>query len=126
MMNKTATEEKQKTSRLIKIINRRQKREDREYLKQHGLMSKDVVALRSAIEAVKKGDMTQLAKMQKVLQQSMKAMSGNQDFLHFLQLQAWTDHSKACPYCKAQCLEKCHNGGHSFMQCMTECENVGN
>jgi len=126
MINKTVTEEKQKTTRLIKIINRRQRRENREYLKQHGLMSKDVTALRSAIEAVKKGDMTQLAKMQGVLQQSMKAMQGNQDFLHFLQLQAWTDHAKACPYCKAQCLEKCHNGGHSFMQCMTECENVGN
>lgn len=126
MANKTLTEEKQKTSRLIKIIKRRQKKEDRQYKKEHGMMSKDVKALSSAIEAVKKGDMTQLQKMQAVLQQSMKAMSGNQDFLHFLQLQAWTDHSKACPYCKAQCLEKCHNGGHSFMQCMTECENVGN
>eukprot|EP00746_Dinoflagellata_sp_MGD_P160719 gnl/MRDRNA2_/MRDRNA2_87606_c0_seq1.p1 gnl/MRDRNA2_/MRDRNA2_87606_c0~~gnl/MRDRNA2_/MRDRNA2_87606_c0_seq1.p1 ORF type:complete len:381 (-),score=126.93 gnl/MRDRNA2_/MRDRNA2_87606_c0_seq1:250-1392(-) len=126
MINKTVTEEKSKTTRLIKIVKRRQKKEDREYLKQHGMMSKDVTALRAAIEAVKKGDMTQLAKMQAVLQQSMKAMQGNQDFLHFLQLQAWTDHSKACPYCKAQCLEKCHNGGRSFMQCMTECENVGN
>merc|ERR1719473_700501 len=73
MANKTMTEEKQKTSRTIKIIKRRQKRENREYLKQHGMMSKDVVALRSAIEAVKKGDMTQLSKMQNVLQQSMKA-----------------------------------------------------
>jgi len=126
MANKTVTEQKQKTSRAIKIIKRRQKKEEREYLKQHGMMSKDVVALRSAIEAVKKGDMSQLAKMQGVLQQSMKAMQGNQDFLHFLQLSAWTDHAKACPYCKAQCLEKCHAGGHSFMECMTECDSVGN
>jgi len=126
MANKTVTEEKQKTSRTIKIIKRRQKRENREYLKQHGMMSKDAVALKSAIEAVKKGDMSQLAKMQAVLQQSMKAMQGNQDFLHFLQLAAWTDHSKACPYCKAQCLEKCHSGGKSFMTCMTECADVGN
>jgi hypothetical protein len=126
MANKTLTEEKQKTSRLIKIIKRRQKKENREYLKEHGMMSKNAGALKTAIEAVKKGDMAQLSKMQAVLQQSMKAMQGNQDFLHFLQLQAWTDHSKACPYCKAQCLEKCHNGGRSFMQCMTECESVGN
>merc|ERR1719321_2026398 len=126
MKNKTITEEKQKLSRGVKLIKRRQKRENREYLKQHGMMSKDTVALRSAIEAVKKGDMSQLAKMQAVLQQSMKAMQGNQDFLHFLQLAAWTDHSKACPYCKAQCLEKCHSGGKSFMTCMTECADVGN
>jgi len=126
MANKTVTEEKQKVSRTIKIVKRRQKKEDRLYLKQHGMMSKDVEALKKAIDAVKRGDMSELAKMQGVLQQSMKAMQGQQEFLHFLQLQAWTDHSKACPYCKAQCLEKCHNGGHSFMQCMTECENVGN
>jgi len=126
MANKTLTKEKQKTSQIIKILKRRQKKENREYLKEHGMMSKNVGALKGAIEAVKKGDMAQLAKMQGVLRQSMQAMQGNQDFLHFLQLQAWTDHSKACPYCKAQCLEKCHNGGHSFMQCMTECENVGN
>jgi len=126
MANKTLTDEKQKTSRLVKLLKRRQKKENREYLKEHGLMSKNVGALKTAIEAVKKGDMAQLTKMQGVLQQSMKAMQGNQDFLHFLQLQAWTDHSKACPYCKAQCLEKCHNGGRSFMQCMTECESVGN
>jgi hypothetical protein len=126
MHNKTLTDEKSKTSRIIKILKKRQKKENREYLKEHGMMSKNVDAMKAAIEAVKKGDMAQLAKMQGVLQQSMKAMQGNQDFLHFLQLQAWTDHSKACPYCKAQCLEKCHNGGNSFMQCMTECENVGN
>jgi len=126
MANKTVTEEKQKTSRAVKIVKRRQKKEEREYLKQHGMASKDVVAMRSAIEAVKKGDMTQLAKMQDVLRQSMKSMQGNQDFLHFLQLSAWTDHTKACPYCKAQCLEKCHAGGHSFMDCMTDCEKVGN
>jgi hypothetical protein len=126
MVNKTLTEEKQKTSRLVKLLKRRQKKENREYLKEHGMMSKNNEAMKTAIEAVKKGDMAQLSKMQAVLRQSMNAMQGNQDFLHFLQLQAWTDHSKACPYCKAQCLEKCHNGGHSFMQCMTECENVGN
>merc|ERR1719321_334906 len=126
LMSRKSKSEKQKTSRLVKILKRRQRKENREYLKEHGMMSKNAEAMKTAIEAVKKGDMAQLTKMQGVLQQSMKAMQGNQDFLVFLSLQAWTDHSKACPYCKAQCLEKCHNGGNSFMKCMTECEDVGN
>jgi len=127
MQNKTVNMQKKDVAHAIKIVKRRQKKEDREYLKQHSLMAKDVDALRNAIEAVKKGDMGQLAKMQGILQQSMKAMRGNNDFLHFLQLHAWTEsESKACPYCKAQCLEKCHNGGISFMKCMGECAEVGN
>lgn len=30
-----------------------------------------------------------------------------------------------CPYCKAQCIEKCHNEGHSFMQCLGSCADEG-
>jgi len=31
-----------------------------------------------------------------------------------------------CPYCKAQCFEKCHDAGKPYMGCMTECAAVGN
>merc|ERR1719335_461232 len=104
-----------------------QKKEDRDYLKQHALMVRDVDALKKAIESVKKGDMKALAKMQQVLKDSIQAMKGRDDFLHFLQLSEFTDsRSGDCPYCKAQCLEKCHNDGQTFMDCMQTCANAGN
>lgn len=33
--------------------------------------------------------------------------------------------SEDCPYCKAQCIEKCHNAGHSFAQCLGTCAEEG-
>lgn len=117
--------QKQKTSQLVKILKRRQKKEDRQYGKEHALLARDVSALKQSIDAVKKGDIAELGKAQKILQDSMKAMQGSQDFLHFLQVASWTE-EKSCPYCKAQCLEKCHNEGKTFMACMQECDSVGN
>jgi len=33
--------------------------------------------------------------------------------------------SEDCPYCKAACIEKCHDAGHSFMQCLGSCAAEG-
>jgi len=127
---KAASEDQRKATRAMKVAKRMEKKEDRDYMKTHALMQHDVVTLKKAIESIKHGDMKALAEAQKALMHSMEAMkSSTGDFLHFLQLSEWTtadSSAKDCPYCKAQCLEKCHNDGHSFMECMGTCENAGN
>jgi hypothetical protein len=116
---------KKQVDRAIRTAKRLQKKEDAEYKREHGMITRDVGNLKSAIESVKKGDMKALASAQSALEQSMNSMKNTQDFLHFLQLSTYT-REQDCPYCKAQCLEKCHADGHSFMDCMGQCENAGN
>lgn len=130
LKDEKAIAEKKKASRAVKVVKRMEKKEDRDYAKTHALMLHDVSTMKNAIESVKKGDVTALSKAQQALQHSMQAMQASQgEFLHFLQLGEWMateKSSKGCPYCKAQCLEKCHNDGHSFMECMGSCDSVGN
>merc|ERR1719181_805933 len=33
--------------------------------------------------------------------------------------------SADCPYCVEQCIEKCHNAGSSFSQCLPTCQDAG-
>jgi len=117
---------KKQIQRAMKTAKRLQRKENAEYKREHDMISHDIGSLKSAIEAVKKGDMKALATAQEALQRSMDRMkAGTQDFLHFLQMSTYT-REQDCPYCKAQCLEKCHAEGHSFMDCMGQCENAGN
>jgi len=117
---------KKQVQRAIRTAKRLQKKEDAEYKREHGMITRDIGSLKSAIESVKKGDMKALASAQSALEKSMNSMKSNtQDFLHFLQMSTYT-RDQDCPYCKAQCLEKCHADGHSFMDCMGQCENAGN
>merc|ERR1719321_2110311 len=125
---KGATDQKKKkqVQRAIRTAKRLQKKEDAEYKREHTMITHDIGSLKSAIESVKKGDMKALASAQGALEKSMNSMKSNtQDFLHFLQMSTYT-REQDCPYCKAQCLEKCHADGHSFMDCMGECQNAGN
>jgi len=129
-MKDAKSDEARKAGRAMKIEKRMEKKEDREYAKNHALMAHDITTIKTAIESVKKGDMKALASAQKALMHSMEAMkSSTGDFLHFLQLSEWTQadsKAKDCPYCKAQCLESCHNNGNTFMACMQSCASVGN
>jgi hypothetical protein len=117
---------KKQIERAMKTAKRLKKKEDAKYNREHSMIQHDIGSLKSAIEAVKKGDMKALSSAQGALEQSMKSMKDNtQEFLHFLQMSTYT-REQDCPYCKAQCLEKCHADGHSFMECMGQCENAGN
>jgi len=126
--NGTKAEVEKKVQRIHNREQRVQKKLEREYLKWHALAEKDSKSLHEAIGAIKKGDISALGKARKALTESLQRMKGSTgDFLHFLQLSAYTtSKDAACPYCKAQCLEKCHAGGASFVTCMGQCESVGN
>jgi len=117
-----------KVKRAQQIAKRMAKKEEIEYKREHESVVHDVASLKAAVESIKKGDMKALETAQKALQHSLASMQHSTGtFLHFLQFSAWdTSKAGACPYCKAQCLEKCHADGHSFMECMGTCDSVGN
>merc|ERR1719420_1633139 len=78
---------KKQIERAMKTAKRLQKKENAEYKREHGMITHDIGSLKSAIEAVKKGDLKALSSAQDALQQSMDRMkAGTQDFLHFLQM----------------------------------------
>merc|ERR1719311_152007 len=69
--------------------------------------------------------MKALQKVQDAIKASLKQMqsqSGN--FLHLLQL-GHRVLRKDCPFCAAQCLDKCHSGGGSYASCLTQCADAG-
>jgi hypothetical protein len=126
--NATKAEVEKKLKRIQARQSRMKKKLDRDYQKWHALAVKDAKSLHEAIAAIKKGDISALAKARKALTDSLQRMrSSTGEFLHLLQVSSYTSaRDGACPYCKAQCLEKCHAGGASFVQCMGQCADVGN
>jgi len=101
------------------------KRGERNYKKQEALRKHDIESMKAAVEAVKTGDTKALAHAQAALATSVKAMQAQGGgFLHFLQLGHKLMH-RDCPYCVAQCLEKCHAVGTPYVQCMGDCAEVG-
>lgn len=123
-MDKAAAEKKN-NKRLAHQINNMKKRGDRDFAKQAAMAKHDAQALKSAIEAVKKGDITGLQKAQNALDASMKAAqarSGN--YLYLIQLMQSTE-SQDCPFCVAQCVDKCHTEGKPYVTCMTDCADAG-
>jgi len=65
------------------------------------------------------------AKVEKVVQKKNlgKAASGAARTL-FIQL-ANTVLNRDCPYCAAQCVDKCHTAGKPYVQCLTDCADAG-
>jgi hypothetical protein len=95
-------------------------REERKLDKELAIEKKTVVALGTAMEDIKKKDMKGLKEAKEALQQSVKALEESEgEFLHLLQIEA---PGFSCPYCGAQCIEKCRSTEHKSMSgCLTEC-----
>jgi len=117
--------EKKNNTRLAKQITHMKKKDDRDFAKQAAMSKHDIVALKSAIESVKKGDMAGLAKAQNALDMSMKAAQARSGkYLYFIQLMQRTE-GQDCPFCVAQCVGKCHTAGKPYVTCMTDCADSG-
>jgi len=117
--------EKKNNTRAVHRIERMKKHDQREFAKQEAIGKHDLQTLKSAIESVKKGDLAGLANAQKALESSMKAahkQSGK--FLVFVQLMNRAS-GKDCPYCAAQCVDKCHTEGKSYVTCLAVCADAG-
>merc|ERR1719313_1075928 len=89
--NGTKVEVEKKVQRVQMRQKRVMKKLEREFQKWHALALNDSKGLHDAIGAIKKGDLTALAKARKALTDSLARMrSSTGDFLHFLQLSAHT------------------------------------
>lgn len=101
------------------------KRSERKFKKSNAMNLRDISSMKAAVDAVKKGDMAALNKARSALEASLKAMKGQTGgFLHLLQL----GHKvlrRDCPFCAAQCLDKCHEAGKSYATCLTTCADAG-
>jgi len=117
--------EKKKNKHLVKRMKSMKKRDNRDFLKQAAMAKHDSVTLKSAIESVKNGDMAGLQKAQNALDASMKAAQGRSGkYLYFIQLMQRTE-GQDCPFCVAQCVDKCHTAGKSYVTCLTDCADAG-
>lgn len=102
-----------------------QKREDRNFKKWAAMRKHDITAMKDAIEAVKKGDVKAIGRARDALQASLKAMqSQTGGFLYLLQM-GHKLMQRDCPYCVAQCVDKCHNDGKPYVTCLTDCADAG-
>jgi len=117
--------EKQNNTRAVLAIKSMKKHDDRTFAKQAALAKHDIQAMKAALEAVKKGDMAGLARAQNALVSSMKAAQARSGkFLVFVQLMHRAE-GLDCPYCAAQCVDKCHNEGKPYVSCLTACADAG-
>jgi hypothetical protein len=117
--------EKKNNTRAVHQIKRMQKQDQRQFLKNSAVAKHDIQTMKEAIEAVKKGDLSGLASAQKALDKSMEMAKARQGkFLVFVQLVHQTEQLD-CPYCVAQCVDKCHNDGKPYVTCLTDCADAG-
>jgi hypothetical protein len=117
--------EKQNNTQLVHQIKRMKKTDDRNFVKDSALAKRDIQTMKSAIESVKKGDTSGLAKAQQALEKSMEVAKARQGkFLVFVQLVHQAE-ALDCPYCVAQCVDKCHNDGKPYTTCLTDCADAG-
>jgi len=101
------------------------KSEDRKFAKMMAIEGKDAQSMKEAITAIQKGDIKGLERVQAALSASVTAMqSHNGGFLVLVQ-ESLREVGMDCPYCVAQCVDKCHNEGKPYVGCLTECADAG-
>lgn len=109
----------------LHTIEQLKKREERQFKKWAATRQHDIKTMKMALDAVKTGDMKELNRARSALEDSLKALqSSNGGFLVLLQ-QGHQLMERDCPYCAAQCVDKCHQEGNPYVQCMTTCADAG-
>lgn len=107
------------------VVHILQKREERQFKKWAAVRKHDISAMKDAVEGVKKGDMKAIARARDALTNSLKAMKAQTGgFLYLLQM-GHKLMKRDCPYCVAQCVDKCHNDGKPYVTCLTDCADAG-
>jgi len=117
--------QKASTNKRRHVLQAIKKREQRSFKKWAVLQQHDIEAMKEAVAAVKKGDVSAVNKAKDALQRSMQALKDkNAGFLVLLSL----GHrllERDCPYCAAQCVGTCHEAGKPYTQCLTDCADAG-
>jgi hypothetical protein len=126
MLKDLETEEKKHKSPQEKhSLELIKKSSDRKYKKWLAMNKKDLDSMRMAVASLRKGDISALKKTEEVISQSLMSMQKQHNgFLVLLQ-----GHHMAvgrdCPYCAAQCVQKCHDDGKSYSTCLVSCADAG-
>eukprot|EP00928_Gymnodinium_smaydae_P078829 TRINITY_DN62896_c0_g1_i1.p1 TRINITY_DN62896_c0_g1~~TRINITY_DN62896_c0_g1_i1.p1 ORF type:complete len:348 (+),score=87.24 TRINITY_DN62896_c0_g1_i1:68-1111(+) len=101
------------------------KREERNHKKWAAMQMHDIASMKAAAAAVRSGDVVALNRARAALQASLDSLKNkNAGMVVFLQ----KGHSilqRDCPYCAAQCVEKCHNDGKPYVACLSDCADAG-
>jgi hypothetical protein len=117
--------DKNKSKRVLYTIKQMKHKADRQFAKESAMAKHDIQAIKTAVEAVKKGDMSALEKAQGALDASAKAAQARSGkFLVLIQMVHQAE-GLDCPYCAAQCVDKCHNDGNPYTTCLTQCADAG-
>eukprot|EP00928_Gymnodinium_smaydae_P061137 TRINITY_DN45294_c0_g1_i1.p1 TRINITY_DN45294_c0_g1~~TRINITY_DN45294_c0_g1_i1.p1 ORF type:complete len:368 (-),score=94.78 TRINITY_DN45294_c0_g1_i1:74-1114(-) len=108
-----------------KVLKALLKREERHYKKWAAMQTHDIASMKAAAAAVRSGDMRALNRARAALQASLDSMKNkNAGMVVFLQ-EGHMLLQRDCPYCAAQCVEKCHNQGKPYVSCLTDCADAG-
>jgi len=109
----------------VRMLKAMAKREERNFKKWEARSEHDIKSMKEAAHAVRSGDTKALMRAREALQQSLDALKHkNAGMLVFLQ-QANAFLQNDCPYCAAQCVEKCHSSGEPYLACLSECADAG-
>jgi len=101
------------------------KREERTFKKWAASQKHDIASMKSAVAAIRSGDLKALGKAKGALEASLKSLqSKNGGFLVLIQLGS-EFMEQDCPYCAAQCVDTCHAAGKPYTSCLTECADAG-
>jgi len=120
-----ALKKAKKDSRDQHVMQIMLKREERNFKKWAVVQEHDISSMEEAVTAIKNHDVKGLDKAREALSESIKSMqSKNSGFLVLAQLGHQLQ-QKDCPYCAAQCVDKCHQAGKSFTTCLTDCADAG-
>jgi len=125
-MDDIVASEGKKNQKVAHHFEMMKKSSDRKFKKEQAIMEHDIASLKQAVVAINKGDYKTLQKSLQALQDHLKQMQslhGN-GFVVFLQT-AHRSFGMDCPYCAAQCIEKCNAAGKSYTTCLTECADAG-
>mmetsp|Transcript_50104 Transcript_50104/g.88325 ORF Transcript_50104/g.88325 Transcript_50104/m.88325 type:complete len:386 (+) Transcript_50104:91-1248(+) len=121
----SAKKEDKKNANLAHRVRLMKKSEDRKFKKAQALAHSDLVSLQAAVAAIQKGDIKALERSQLALKRSMQAMQAQSGrFLVLIELGHRME-SLDCPYCAAQCVDKCHSEGQTYVTCLTRCADAG-
>jgi len=113
----TALNKLNSTKPEIKFLKRK---EERKLHKERAVQEQTEKALEGAIVSIEHKDPKGLIMAKDALTNSMQALEETSgEFLKFIQI---TEPGFACPYCGAQCIEKCRTTEHKSMSaCLSEC-----
>jgi hypothetical protein len=122
---KLEAEEKSKPAKAAHVIHLIRKKEDRKFQKAMAMKHRDIQSMKDAIDAIEKGDMQGLEHAKAALEASINSMqTHNSGFLVLIQ-EGFRAAGMDCPFCAAQCVDKCHDAGKSYVDCLKDCQDAG-